>query len=127
MNDFFSNFVNIYSNVIIEHVIFLICHLIPKLMFCRNAPEVISDGHYTHASDVWTVGILAWELYASYKTGQQIRAISLPYFWLENQMVIFKAIAFGKRTLRLYTQTKVHSTSSRATKPKKLKEIRVEE
>ena len=96
-----------------------------KINVCRSAPEVISDGHYTHASDVWAFGILAWELYASYKNGQQRGAISAPYFWLENKKVIFKAIAFGKRTLRLYTHTKVPITSSRETKPKILKEIRI--
>ena len=74
---------------------------------------------------MWAFGILAWELYASYKTGQQRRAISAPYFWLENKKVIFNAIAFGKRTLRLYTHTKVPITSSRETKPKILKEIRL--
>jgi len=47
--------------------------------FRRSAPEVILDGHYTHASDVWAFGILAWELYTSFNTGQDWRQCSLPY------------------------------------------------
>lgn len=54
----------------------------------RSAPEVISEGRYTHASDVWAFGILAWELYASYETGQEKRRLSLPYSSLKNEQVI---------------------------------------
>ena len=61
------------------------------LSIVRSAPEIISDGLYTHASDVWAFGILAWELYASYENGQEQRHLSLPYFFLKNEQVIFNA------------------------------------
>ena len=47
--------------------------------FFRSAPEVICDGHYKHASDVWAFGILAWELYSSYSTGRDGRHFAIPY------------------------------------------------
>lgn len=56
------------------------------LSIVRSAPEIISDGLYTHASDVWAFGILAWELYASYETGEE--KLSLPYSSLKNEQVI---------------------------------------
>ena len=59
------------------------------LPIVRSAPEVISDGRYTHASDVWAFGILAWELYASYDNGHEWRHLSVPYFSLKNEQVIF--------------------------------------
>ena len=49
----------------------------------RSAPEVNLDGHYTHASDVWAFGILAWELYTSFTTGQDRR----PYYHLQDDEV----------------------------------------
>lgn len=58
------------------------------LQIVRSAPEVISEGRYTHASDVWAFGILAWELYASYETGQEKCPLSLPYSSLKNEQVI---------------------------------------
>lgn len=58
------------------------------LSIVRSAPELILDGLYTHASDVWAFGILAWELYASYETGQEKRRLSLPYSSLKNEQVI---------------------------------------
>lgn len=58
------------------------------LSIVRSAPEIISDGLYTHASDVWAFGILAWELYASYETGQEKCPLSLPYSSLKNEQVI---------------------------------------
>ena len=54
----------------------------------RSAPEVILDGHYTHASDVWSFGILAWELYTSFADGLHGRDSSLPFFDLGNEEVI---------------------------------------
>ena len=59
------------------------------LSIVRSAPEIISDVLYTHASDVWAFGILAWELYAYYENGQEQRHLSLPYFSLKNEQVIF--------------------------------------
>lgn len=45
---------------------------------------MISDGRFTHASDVWAFGIVAWELYESFKTGQENRELSVPYHSLDN-------------------------------------------
>ena len=45
----------------------------------RSAPEVILENHYSHASDVWAFGILAWELYTSFAVGQNDILASLPY------------------------------------------------
>ncbi|KAL9950624.1 hypothetical protein ACROYT_G043149 [Oculina patagonica] len=45
-----------------------------------SAPEVISASRYSHASDVWAFGILAWELYTAFAVGQNDRIISLPYY-----------------------------------------------
>ena len=47
------------------------------------------DGHYTHASDVWAFGILAWELYQSFQHGESNPLFSTPYFWLDNDQVNF--------------------------------------
>lgn len=56
-------------------------------LFHRSAPEVILDGHYTHGSDVWAFGILAWELYTSFKAGVDERNVSVPFFELEEHEV----------------------------------------
>ncbi|XP_068725930.1 uncharacterized protein [Montipora capricornis] len=53
-----------------------------------SAPEVILDGYYSHASDVWAFGILAWELYASYQYGQEEQQFSRPYHWLDNDEIL---------------------------------------
>ena len=45
------------------------------------------DGYYSHSSDVWAFGILAWELYASYQYGQEEQQFSRPYNWLANDEV----------------------------------------
>ena len=47
------------------------------------------DGYYSHASDVWAFGILAWELYASYQYGQEERQFAIPYQSLDNDEVKF--------------------------------------
>ncbi|XP_068676830.1 uncharacterized protein [Montipora foliosa] len=53
-----------------------------------SAPEVIMDGYYSHASDVWAFGILSWELYASYQYGQEEQQFSRPYHWLDNDEIL---------------------------------------
>lgn len=47
--------------------------------FNRSSPEVILENNYSHASDVWAFGILAWELYTAFATGQEGRSYSVPY------------------------------------------------
>lgn len=44
-----------------------------------SSPEVILENNYSHASDVWAFGILAWELYSAFATGQEKGGYSLPY------------------------------------------------
>ena len=56
---------------------------------------MILDGHYTHASDVWAFGILAWELYQSFSTGQDGRPLSVPFYDLDNHEVNPKALITG--------------------------------
>ena len=48
---------------------------------------MISDGHYSHASDIWAFGIVAWELYTSYANGQDRRDFSVPYYGLYDDEV----------------------------------------
>ena len=50
---------------------------------------MILDGHYTHASDIWAFGILAWELYTSFKAG---RHLSVPFFDLGKHEVNSRAL-----------------------------------
>ena len=40
---------------------------------------MILENNYSHASDVWSLGILAWELYSAFATGQERSGYSLPY------------------------------------------------
>jgi len=40
---------------------------------------VILENNYSHASDVWAFGILAWELYTAFATGQERKGYSIPY------------------------------------------------
>ena len=49
----------------------------------RSAPEVNLDGYYTHASDVWAFGIMAWELYVSFISGEDLQ----PYYHLPEDQV----------------------------------------
>ena len=41
---------------------------------------MILENNYSHASDVWAFGILAWELYTAFATGQEHRDYSVPYW-----------------------------------------------
>ena len=52
---------------------------------------MVLDGYYTHASDVWAFGILAWELYTSFTNGQDGRDFSVPFYDLKNDEVNPKA------------------------------------
>ncbi|XP_078353413.1 uncharacterized protein LOC144638109 isoform X2 [Oculina patagonica] len=45
-----------------------------------SAPEVILENNYSHASDVWAFGILAWELYTAFATCQEGTPYSVPYY-----------------------------------------------
>ena len=76
--------------------------------FYRSAPEVILDGHYTHASDVWAFGILAWELYTSFTTEQNGRDLSVPFFNLEKHEVNSRAV-FSAFLSHFYRRTSLQS------------------
>lgn len=54
----------------------------------RSAPEVILQGRYSHISDVWSFGVVAWELYAAFTNGVSSREQTLPYFDLSHNEVI---------------------------------------
>ena len=57
------------------------------LAFHRSPPEVILQGLYSHVSDVWSFGVLAWELYTAFTNGVSSRDQTLPYFDLSNDEV----------------------------------------
>ena len=54
---------------------------------------MILDGHYTHASDVWAFGILAWELYTSFSIDRRDLRLSVPYNGLYNHEVKIESTA----------------------------------
>lgn len=53
-----------------------------------SAPEVILQGLYSHASDVWSFGVVAWELYAAVTNGARFRERTLPYFHISNDEIL---------------------------------------
>lgn len=53
----------------------------------RAAPEVLDKSQYSHASDVWSYGIVCWEVF-TYGSN--------PYKWLSNQEVT-EQVATGLR------------------------------
>ena len=48
---------------------------------------MISKGRYSHASDVWSFGVLAWELFAAFSSGENLPERRFPYHDLSNQEV----------------------------------------
>ena len=56
---------------------------------------MILEGHYTHASDVWALGIIAWELYTSFTIGQDRQELSLPFHDLQTEEVNVMAARDG--------------------------------
>lgn len=53
---------------------------------------MILEGHYTHASDVWALGIIAWELYTSFTIGQDRQELSVPFYDIEPKEVNVTAV-----------------------------------
>ena len=49
---------------------------------------MILQGRYSHASDVWSFGVVAWEVYATLTYGVRSRERTLPYFNITNDEVI---------------------------------------
>ncbi len=61
---------------------------------------MILENNYSHASDVWAFGILAWELYTAFATGQEAeegRPYSVPYYNLVADEVCVKAFIFQQK------------------------------
>ena len=72
------------GNIIVKEV-----HLNESLLFFyRSAPEVILQGLYSHASDAWSFGVVAWELYAAFTNAVSSREQALPYFDLTHDEVM---------------------------------------
>lgn len=59
------------------------------LAFHRSAPEVILQEHHSHASDVWSFGVVAWELFAAqtHSVKSLEKSLTLPYFDLTHDEV----------------------------------------
>ena len=66
---------------------------------------MILENNYSHASDVWAFGILAWELYSAFASGQDKRGYSLPYCDLAIDQVGIKLLNY----LLSYGSNKVES------------------
>ncbi|PFX16251.1 Tyrosine-protein kinase transforming protein Fes [Stylophora pistillata] len=52
-----------------------------------RAPEVISKGRYSHASDAWSFGVLAWELFAAFSFSENFTERMLPHHNLPDHEV----------------------------------------
>lgn len=52
-----------------------------------SAPEVISKGRYSHASDAWSFGVLAWELFAAFSFSENFTERMLPHHNLPDHEV----------------------------------------
>ena len=65
-----------------------------KIINClfRSAPEVISQGRYSHASDVWSFGVLAWELFAAFYDSNIMPRQTIPYYNHTNDEVTSRKI-----------------------------------
>ncbi|CAH3146938.1 unnamed protein product [Pocillopora meandrina] len=53
-----------------------------------SAPEVISQGRYSHASDVWSFGVLAWELFAAFYDSNIMPRQTIPYYNHTNDEIL---------------------------------------
>ena len=72
-----------------------------------STPEVILENHYSHASDVWAFGILAWELYTTYAVGQNDVLASLPYHNISSDKVNMSHVMLTHACIEIFTITYV--------------------
>lgn len=84
----------VYIYVVGAYFIFL-----GVLIVCRTAPEALKKGNFTSASDVWSFGILCWEVRDKYSILRKQKVYAkgeVPYDWLSNKEVS-EQIANGLR------------------------------
>ena len=48
---------------------------------------MIFQGRYSHASDVWSFGVLAWELFAAFSSGENLPERTFSYHDLLDHVV----------------------------------------
>lgn len=59
-------------------------------LMCRSAPEVLEQGYFSSASDVWSFGVVVWEVNLILSRNSLVKILTyakLPFNWLSNREV----------------------------------------